>query len=137
MTGNNSGFTSGITAPEGSQAAFLQGGNTSTISQSVSGFQSPTSYIVKFAAIQRLNCCNAGGQDFQVYLDNNLIGTFHPNTSGYLDYSTATFDTTSGAHVVKFVGLQDGSLDQEQRPGTRGATSERSAFVPAAVPRRP
>jgi len=105
VTGNNSGFTGGIAAPEGSQAAFLQGGNLSIISQTVSGFQSGTNYIVTFAAAQRLNCCNAGGQDFQVYLDNTLLGTFHPSTAGYSDYSTATFTTTGGAHELKFVGL--------------------------------
>jgi RHS repeat-associated protein len=105
LTGNNSGFTGGLAAPEGSQAAFLQAGSASYISQSISGFQAGTNYIVTFAAAQRSNCCNAGGQDFQVYLDGALLGTFHPSASGYADYSTPTFTTSAGTHVLKFVGL--------------------------------
>jgi RHS repeat-associated protein len=104
VTGNNSGFTGGTVAPQGSQAAFLQG-TGSYFSQSISGFQSGTNYIITFAAAQRSNCCNAGGQDFQVYLDTNLLGTFHPASGSYADYSTPTFTTTAGAHTVKFVGL--------------------------------
>jgi RHS repeat-associated protein len=105
VTGNNSGFTGGLAAPQGSQAAFIQAGSASTISQLVSGFQSGTNYIITFASVQRSNCCNSGGQDFQVYLDSILLGTFHPSTGGYADYSTPTFTTTAGTHVLKFVGL--------------------------------
>jgi hypothetical protein len=105
VSASGSGFTSGGVAPEGNQIAFIQGGNTSIISQSITGFQANTNYIVTFGAIQRTNCCNAGGQDIQVYLDTNLLGTFHPATYGYVEYSTSTFTTTAGAHTVKFVGL--------------------------------
>jgi hypothetical protein len=106
VTGNGSGFTGGLNiAPEGSQAAFLQGGNTSIISQSVSGFQANRTYVVTFAAAQRSNCCNAGGQDFQVYIDNTLIGTFHPASGTYAYYGTPGFTTTAGSHTLKFVGL--------------------------------
>jgi hypothetical protein len=106
VTGNGSGFTGGLNiAPEGSQAAFLQGGNTSIISQSVSNFQANRTYAVTFAAAQRTNCCNAGGQDFQVYIDNTLIGTFHPANGTYAYYGTPGFTTTAGTHTLKFVGL--------------------------------
>jgi hypothetical protein len=106
VTGNYSGFTGGLNiAPEGSQAAFVQGGNTSIISQAVPGFQANRTYIVTFAAAQRTNCCNAGGQDFQVYIDTTLIGTFHPASGTYAYYGTPTFTTTAGAHTLKFVGL--------------------------------
>lgn len=106
VTGNGSGFTGGLNiAPEGSQAAFLQGGNTSIISQAVSGFQANRTYVVTFAAAQRTNCCNAGGQDFQVYIDNTLIGTYHPASGTYAYYGTPAFTTTAGTHTLKFVGL--------------------------------
>ncbi|MDQ1707033.1 MAG: hypothetical protein QOJ88_244, partial [Pyrinomonadaceae bacterium] len=105
VSGNNSGFTGGLPAPQGSQAAFIQGGTASTFLQSVAGFQAGTNYVITFAAIQRMNCCNAGGQDIQVYLDANLLGSFHPGTSGYTDFSTSAFNTTAGAHTVKFLGL--------------------------------
>lgn len=104
VTGNGSGFTGALaTAPEGNQAAFLQG--NSIISQPVSGFAANRTYIITFAAAQRSNCCNTGGQDFQVYVDNSLVGTFHPATGGYAYYSTPVFTTTTGAHTLKFVGL--------------------------------
>jgi len=106
VTGNGSGFTGGLAAaPEGAQAAFLQGGSYSTISQAVSGFQADKTYIVTFAAAQRSNCCNAGGQDFRVYLDGALLGTFRPAGAGYAYYSTPTFTATAGTHTLSFVGL--------------------------------
>ena len=106
VTGNGSGFTGGLNiAPQGNQAAFLQAGSTSVISQSVAGFQANRTYIVSFAAAQRSNCCNYGGQDFQVYLDESLLGTFHPASGSYAYYSTPTFTTTAGLHTLKFVGL--------------------------------
>jgi len=104
ITGMNSGFTgTPSTAPEGVQVAFIQA--TGTISQSISGFQANTNYIITFAAIQRTNCCNAGGQDLAVYIDTTQLATFHPGSAGYLEYSTPTFTATAGSHTVKFVGL--------------------------------
>ena len=105
VSASGSGFTSAGTAPEGNQIAFIQGGTTSVISQAVSGFQSATNYSISFLSKQRTNCCNAGGQDIAVYLDNNLLGSFHPATNGFVDYSTPTFTTTAGSHTIKFVGL--------------------------------
>jgi hypothetical protein len=105
VSANSSAFTSwNLPAPQGNQVAFLQGGSSSVISQTLSVFQANTPYVVTFAAAQRMNCCNAGGQDFQVYLDSGLLGTFRP-TMSYTDYSTAPFTTTAGSHVLKFVGL--------------------------------
>jgi hypothetical protein len=54
---------------------------------------------------QRGNCCNDGGQDFQVYLDDLSYGTFHPTGTSYADYSTIPFTTTAGTHTLKFYGL--------------------------------
>ena len=104
ISGMNSPFT-GVpsAAPEGVQVAFIQG--SGTISQSITGFQAGVDYVVTFSAIQRTNCCNTGGQDIGVYLDSTLVGTFHPGNSGYVEYSTAPFNTTAGSHTVKFVGL--------------------------------
>jgi RHS repeat-associated protein len=61
--------------------------------------------MITFSAAQRSNCCNTGGQDIQVYLDSDLKGTFHPSSGSYAEYSTAAFSTTTGAHTLKFVGL--------------------------------
>jgi len=104
ISGMNSPFT-GVpsTAPEGTQVAFIQA--TGTISQSISGFQASASYVITVSAIQRTNCCNTGGQDVGIYLDDVLIGSFHPSSSAYTEFSTPTFTTSTGAHTVKFAGL--------------------------------
>lgn len=105
LSANGSAFTSGNpNAPEGSQVAFLQG-TLATITQSVSGFQSGVSYSIIFKAAQRGNCCNAGGQDFQVYIDNQLLGIFHPTGTSYLDYDTPAFTVSAGAHTIKFAAV--------------------------------
>lgn len=103
VTGMNSAFT-GVPsmAPEGVQVAFIQGNGT--VWQSVSGFQANADYVISFSAIQRTNCCNAGGQDIGVFIDTTQIGTVHPGSSGYTEYSIP-FSTTAGAHTIKFVGL--------------------------------
>ena len=103
ITGMNSGFTgTPSAAPQGVQVAFLQA--TGEASQSISGFQAGTDYVITFNAIQRTNCCNAGGQDIGLYIDSTPIGSVHPGTSGYTEYSIP-FTTTPGTHTIKFVGL--------------------------------
>jgi len=66
ISANRSELTSGnAEAPEGNQVAFIQGGNSASIAQSVSGLTPGVSYAVTFAAAQRGNCCGNGGEDFQ------------------------------------------------------------------------
>jgi len=104
ITGNNSGFTSSNpAAPEGAQVAFLQGGSANFISQSLSGFQAGVNYTVYFQAAQRGNF-NAGGEDFDVYLDSSFLATFNPASTSYALLSTPAFTTTAGTHTIKFVG---------------------------------
>src|SRR5205085_1906898 len=43
-------------------------------------------------------------QDFQVWLDTTLLGTFQPTGTSYQEYATAAFTTTAGAHTLKFIG---------------------------------
>jgi RHS repeat-associated protein len=128
VTSNGSGFTwNNPNAPEGNQVAFLQGGSPAAISQSISGFQAGVTYTLTFSAAQR-PCC-ATSQDFQVYLDNTLLGTFHPSGTSYADYST-TFTTTAGAHVLKFAGLNSNGgdntafLDNVRLTGAGASTGE-------------
>src|SRR5690242_496993 len=80
ISGTNSPFT-GVpsAAPEGVQVAFIQA--TGTVSQSISGFQASSNYVITFKAIQRTNCCNTTGQDIGVYLDNTLLAQFHPGNA--------------------------------------------------------
>ena len=104
ISSTNSPFT-GVpsAAPEGVQVAFIQA--TGTVSQSISGFQANANYVITFKAIQRTNCCNTTGQDIGLYIDNTPVGTFHPGNTAYVEYSTPAFTTTTGAHTVKFAGL--------------------------------
>lgn len=107
ISAGGSGFAGGSFVPEGSQVAFIQ--SNGEFSQSLSGFQANTNYVVTFFAAQRTNCCNADGQQFAVYRDGTLLGTFNPPLNGvYVEYSTAAFTTTTGSHTLKFVGLNPG-----------------------------
>ena len=56
------------------------------------------------------------GQDIGVYIDNTLLATFHPSNVGYVEYSTPVFTTSTGAHTIKFAGLN-------------GAASGETAFM--------
>lgn len=111
VSGNSSAFTNGNpAAPEGTQAAFIQGAGA-YISQQVSGFQVGTKYVVTFSAAQRGNCCNAGGLDFQVLVDNKSLGTFKPLGTNYVAAAANIFTATAGTHTLKFVGLNSSGGD--------------------------
>ena len=111
ISGNGSGFTlANPAAPDGVQVAFLQMGASSSISQSLAGFQAGVSYTVTFKAAQR-GSNNNGGQDFDVYLDSTLLGTFRPASSSYSTLSTAAFTTTAGSHTLKFQGRDSSGGD--------------------------
>jgi hypothetical protein len=102
VSANNTGFTSGNpNAPQGSQVAFLQ--YNGSFSQSVAGWAAGN-YTIAFQAAQRGNY-GTQTEDFQVWIDAVLVGTFTPNSSVYQSYATASFSVAAGAHTIKFVGL--------------------------------
>ena len=108
ISGNESGFTSGNpSAPQGAQVAFLQA--QGSIAQTITTFQSYTTYLLTFEAAQRGNY--GGSNDFQVYLDNTLLGTYKPDGTTYAPLSTNTFTTSAGTHVLRFVGLNSAGGD--------------------------
>jgi hypothetical protein len=101
VAGNGSIFTAGnLSAPDGSQVAFLQA--TGTISQNVP-FTAGT-YTVSFEAAQRQNV-QASSQTFAVTVDGQVVGTFTPTSTNYARYITNAFAVTDGEHTVSFVGL--------------------------------
>ena len=107
ISGNNSPFTSGNpNAPQGQQVAFLQ--DFGSITQSVPGFAAGN-YTISFDAARRGN--NGGNQNFQVLVDNNVVGTFAPATTSYQVYTTMTFTVSAGAHTIKFLGLDTAGGD--------------------------
>lgn len=111
ISSNGSPFTNGNPpAPEGTQVAVLQG-DTASVSQSIDGFKAGTQYTISFSAAQRANCCGAGGADFQVFLDNNVLATIRPTSTSYATYSTTVLGVTAGAHTLKFAGLNSSGGD--------------------------
>jgi ligand-binding SRPBCC domain-containing protein len=102
IAGNVSAFTAGNpAAPQGTQVAFLQ--ETSSISQTVSGWQAGN-YVLTFSAAQRQNYQH-GGQNFDVLVDNVIVGSFTPSSTNYATYTTSPFTVTPGAHTITFQGL--------------------------------
>ena len=108
LSANGTGFTNlNPSAPEGQQVAFVQGGSANYFLQSLSGFQAGGSYTVSFKAAQR----GSNAQDFDVYLDSTLLGTFRPANSTYATFSTNAFTTTAGTHTLKFAGRDSAGGD--------------------------
>ncbi len=100
VAGNGSSFTSGgPTAPQGTQAAFIQ--ITGSASQSFT-FAAGT-YSVSLDAAQRTDIPQAG-QTIEVLIDGVAIATFTP-TNSYALYTTPTFNVTAGSHTVEILGL--------------------------------
>ena len=106
ISANNSGFTSGNPpAPQGTQVAFLQG--TGSFTQAV-GFAAG-SYVLTFDVAQRAN--KASHQDFQVLVDNALVGTFVPSGTSYQTITTSPFTVAAGTHTITFRGLDSAGGD--------------------------
>ena len=101
VSANNSGYTQGLpSAPEGGQVGFLQ--EHGSFTQVVDGWAAG-SYQISFQAAQRVT----DSQDFEVLIDNTVVGTFTPTGSSYQTYTTAPFPVAAGSHTVTFQGLDD------------------------------
>ncbi len=106
VTANGSLFSSGSSdAPEGVQAAFLQG--TGSITQTFTGLTPGVSYDLLFSAAQRAtgSSWNINGQTWKATLDGVTIATYSPAqaATSYAGYS-ATFTATSATHTLALVG---------------------------------
>jgi hypothetical protein len=93
---NSSGF-SNPNAPEGVQAAFLQGHGV--ISQVLSGFTPGTTYTITYYAAQR----PGNSQSWNVMIDSSVIKSNSPGGTSYATY-TATFMATAVTHTLFFIG---------------------------------
>jgi fibronectin type 3 domain-containing protein len=110
ITANGSGFTSSNgNAPQGVQAAFLQG--TSTISQAISGLTPGSTYIVTFSAAQRVTY-NNGGQTWNVTMNGTTLASYAPgeSASAYTMYA-AQFTATAATETLAFVGTNTNGGD--------------------------
>lgn len=112
--GNGSGITANANAftaenppaPEGLQAAFLQGvGSFGQMAYFPAG-----TYRVAFKCAQRGNH-NVGGQDFQVLIDGKAIELFFPDGTAFKDYATKPFPVAAGWHTVQFRGMNTRGKD--------------------------
>ncbi|MBO0789423.1 MAG: protein kinase [Ktedonobacteraceae bacterium] len=97
LTGNNSSMSDGNTAPEGSQAAFLQA--RGSMSQAVN--MPAGTYKVTFYCSQPFG--SLGNQGLQVKLDGQVIFSGAPGDN-YAQSSTKSFTVSAGSHTLTFLG---------------------------------
>lgn len=108
LSGNASGFTNqNPAAPEGGQLAFIQ--STGSFKQVVGNWPTGT-YILAFKAAQRAEV-NSKALDFQVKVDEQVVGTFTPSGSKFNDYYTSPFSLPQGNHTISFTGINSGKGD--------------------------
>ncbi|MBB3111055.1 hypothetical protein FHS18_003123 [Paenibacillus phyllosphaerae] len=86
-------------APSGMQAAYLNtNGGQGTISRTLD--LPDGTFAITFQAARR----DFGGQQqFDVLIDDTLIGSFAPGTSTYAAYTTDAFTVEAGQHTLRFV----------------------------------
>src|SRR5262249_51655655 len=98
---NNGSAFNNANAPDGVQVGILQ--NTGTISQNVNfpiGGPATISFLSAFRNSQD------GVNDFSVFIDTTLVGTFTPGTSAtYTAFSTTPLSVSAGSHLITFKGL--------------------------------
>jgi hypothetical protein len=100
LIANSSGF-SNPNAPQGAQAAFVQG--YGTLAQSLYGFTPGTTYTITYSAAQRSGANQHGGESWKVMIDNTVITNNNPGGTSYATY-TATFTASAFSHTLSFVG---------------------------------
>jgi|GEM_PF-638593 len=86
-------------APQGLQSMYLKtdGGIDGSFYQEIN-FK-PGEYQVSFKAVNRTSF--GGQQTFDVYFDDELIGSFAPSGS-YTTFRTDSFETDGGKHTIRF-----------------------------------
>ena len=105
VAGNGSSYTSANPpAPFGTQVGYIE--NTGALSQSV--VLAAGTYVLSFQAAQR-GSGNHGGQEIEVLVDGNVVGTITPVGTAYATYASNVFTVSAGQHVIKLLGLEAGS----------------------------
>ncbi|WP_458122080.1 chitobiase/beta-hexosaminidase C-terminal domain-containing protein [Paenibacillus sp. Z6-24] len=98
----NNSVLGNVTIPEGVQSAYLKTDNgiNGTITQKLK-FPGG-SYTLSFKAAQRTNL-NKNIQKFNVVVDNQVVGSYAPESGSYVAYTTSPFTVTAGEHTLRFV----------------------------------
>lgn len=101
---NLSAFSGSQGAPEGQQTAFVQG--TDSVKQTLN--MSAGSHTVSFSAARRTN--NGGVQQLDFYVDGTKVNStpFSPSSGTFQTFTTPSFTTSAGTHVVEFRGTNAG-----------------------------
>jgi hypothetical protein len=97
----NASALNGPPAPDGTQAAYVQGTGSFSISVTFTGGQADLAFNGAEGS--------AGTESFDVYYDNTLVARdwrkdWTPDHTTYDLYHTLSFATTAGAHTIRFVG---------------------------------
>ncbi len=103
LVSNGSGFNN-PTAPEGTQAAFLQ--SHGSVTQTISGFTPGSVYVISYLAAQR----PGNQQSWDVVVDGNVISSNTPGSNSYTVY-TASFTATASYHTLSFAGTNTAGGD--------------------------
>jgi hypothetical protein len=92
----------GFDAPEGTQVAFLQGGEApAAISLRVAGLTPGAAYKVSYRISARPNFW---GMPVSLSFDGAPIGTFNPQTYGFVAVTSAAFTATATSGTLVFTG---------------------------------
>jgi hypothetical protein len=102
ITGNDSAFTLGTDdAPEGVQAAFVQGFGRASKSLTLAA----GAYSISFRAAQRTNV-RSNAHFVELYVSGQFLGLYLPGQFGeYQVRSTAAFNFAAGTHTIEFRGF--------------------------------
>ncbi|WP_366296010.1 chitobiase/beta-hexosaminidase C-terminal domain-containing protein [Paenibacillus sp. AN1007] len=97
---HNNGPFQAPSAPQGVQTGYLKtdGGVSGTLSQSIN-FK-PGVYQMSFKAAKRTSF--GGTQSFDIYFDNQVIGSYQPESGSFETFRTDAFETSGGKHTIKF-----------------------------------
>ena len=112
--------------PYGNQAGFIQ--KTGTIDQTLAGLDTTNTYMISFFSATRPDIGMAplfygGGEDFDIYWDDTLIGTYLPTLTTFSYYTTLEFQPTSSTGVLSFRGLDSNTDCGSATP------CDRTAFI--------
>lgn len=94
---NGSGYNAAA-APEGVQTAFIVNGGS--IQQNLDFAKGM--YQINFKAAKRTSY--GGTQTFDVYFDDEKIGSFASTSGDFMIFQTSIFSATTGNHSIRFVG---------------------------------
>jgi hypothetical protein len=116
-------------AAVGNQAAFIQKKN-SQISQTITGLNTNAYYQVTFFAATRSDTPGSdpffgGGEDFSIFWNGVLLGTFLPTSTSFSQYQTVFFKPPSESGVLMFKGVDSNGVCNQNADGL----CDRTAFI--------